>query len=145
VVLYEERAAAFRLTEAPNFQGQIYNEAGPDFQGMVTKCGKVLSELESIKQGNTQDTSKFSDTLVLRLQDEVDSRDITIMAERVEEIRAALDDLHRVKILENNEDRRKAIDRACAEEDEDNNEGNNKQARKTRIEDSLAESRAQHD
>ena len=133
-----------------SFKNQIFNEAGPKFEKMITKCSQVLYEMDLMALGKERDTNKFSDKILNLLQSDVGSEDLRRMAEKADEVKEYWEQRNRNDILYTNK-RRTAILEGLAEgsaaagNDTDNDNPSPNQARKTNDEDNLIGSRAQND
>jgi hypothetical protein len=107
----------YRIVKADNVQGQIFNEAGPDFKDMEWWSERVMAELESIYNGNIGDATKLSNTMLRLLEEEVEdpdnpkpSPDYEEMYNRMNEIRSNYALLYREETLATHKSRNEMIE-----------------------------------
>ena len=148
----------FRLVKPQNFQDQLFNESGPTLAGMVTKCDQIEEEIGNMMVGGVRNPTRFSDKLIQMLQEDIETNEVGEALEKVKEVREALEETYRSEMLQENESRNEAIDKAFREHnvdpsvwEQDANSSNDShmaehnQARKTQGEDDFTESRAEND
>ena len=113
-------AGPVKRVTADSVQSEIFNVAGPQFINMESESKRIMLEIKSMGKGNRRNEDKLSDTMMQLLTEEVeDPHDLEAMYERMEEIRASYELLHKEETVNIYKSRNDIIEEANAAQSDD--------------------------